>query len=402
MHGERHTLATTIRARRRPTARTVIAVSAAFAAAPLAVAPAASAAPSHPGRAAATAANEQLNVIRAVSATDIWVLGQNNTTSAPLVWRGNGRTWTQISVPSRLLHGGAALVGITATSADNAWAVGVSGAGGTLILRWNGQAWSRQASPNLPKLTGGLSSVTATSARDAWALGDQCSMTSQACSPLILHWTGASWSKTKNPQVATIEHLDEVTATSPDSAWADGLTCSVQTGCPSGAAMVHWNGKAWSSQMLPAIRGLGLFAVAATSARDPWAFGRTLVGGRTKVTALRWTGSRWTNASPPTRLVPDGALESGALTSPNDVWAVALPLSGGTVLIHWNGKKWSHVPSPTPGVRGSTDLWQVVAISRQNAWAIGSYCAKPNTVACGANRPLLQHWNGKRWTAASI
>jgi hypothetical protein len=221
-------------------------------------------------------------VIREVSATDLWVLGQNDTTSAPLVWHGNGRTWTQISVPSRLLHGGAALVGITATSADNAWAVGVSGAGGTLILHWNGHAWSRQASPNLPKLTGGLSSITATSARDAWAVGDQCSMTSQACSPLILHWNGASWSKTKNPQVA-------------------------------------------------------------------------------------------------------------------------LPLNGGsTVLIHWNGKTWSHVPSPTAGVRGSTDLWQVAAISRQDAWAIGSYCAKPYTVTCSANRPLLQHWTGKRWITASI
>jgi hypothetical protein len=400
MHGERDTLVTTIRGRRRSFA---VVISTAVAAALLTMAPAASAAPTQAGRAPAAAANEELHVIREVSATDLWVLGQNDTTSAPLVWHGNGRTWTQISVPSRLLHGGAALVGITATSADNAWAVGVSGAGGTLILHWNGHAWSRQASPDLPKLSGGLSSVTATSARDAWAVGDQCSMTSQACSPLILHWNGASWSKTKNPQVATVEHLDDVTATSPDSAWADGLTCSVQTGCPGGAVMLHWNGQAWSSQKLPAMAGLGLFAVAATSARDPWAFGRTLVAGQAKVTALRWTGSRWTAASPPARLAPDGALESGALTSPDDVWAVALPLNGGsTVLIHWNGKTWSHVPSPTPGVRGSTDLWHVAAISRQDAWAIGSYCAKPYAVTCSANRPLIQHWNGMRWTTVSI
>ena len=60
---------------------------------------------------------------------------------------------------------------------------------------------------------------------------------------------------------------------------------------------------------------------------------------------------------------------------------------GDTVLIHWNGKTWSRVPSPTPGVRGSTGLWQVAAISRQDAWAVGSYCAKPYTVNCTANRP---------------
>ncbi|MGH3398599.1 MAG: hypothetical protein ACRDPO_28325 [Streptosporangiaceae bacterium] len=151
--------------------------------------------------------------------------------------------------------------------------------------------------------------------------------------------------------VADSEQLKDVTATSPDNAWADGLTCSIKTGCPSGAAMVHWNGKAWSSQKLPTTPGLGLFAVAATSARDPRAFGRTFASSTFTPVALRWTGSRWATASPPARLVPNGTLESGALTAPDDVWAA------------------------------------------------GSYC--PGS-ACKVSRPLLQHWNGKRWTAVSI
>lgn len=178
-----------------------------------------------------------------------------------------------------------------------------------------------------------------------------------------------------------------------------GLTCSVKTGCLSGAAMVHWNGKAWSSQKLPATRGLGLFAVAATSARDPWAFGRTFANGTFTPVALRRTGSRWVTASPPARLVPNLALESGALTTPADVWAVGLSDQlASTVLIHWNGRAWSRVPSPTPGAGGTT-LNQVAAISRDDAWAAGSYC--PGS-ACQVSRPLLQHWNGKRWTTVSI
>ena len=395
MHGERHALVTTIRARRRSLAA---AASAVAAAALLAVAPAASAAPAHAGRAPATAANEELHQIQTVSATDIWVVGQNDTTSAPLVWHGNGRTWTQIPVPSRVLHGGSVST-IAATSPDNAWLVGTTG--DTLILHWNGKAWSRQASPNVPGRTDLLSSVTATSARDAWAVGQACSKTSQNCSPLILHWNGADWSKSASPMVGQREQLEDVTAVSPDNAWADGLICTTNGACPGGAVMVHWNGKAWSSQKLPATPGLGLVAVAATSARDPWAFGRTFVDGTFTAVALRWTGSRWATASPPARLVPNGALESGAVTSPDDVWAVGFP-AGDTVLIRWNGKTWSRVPSPTPGVRGSTELWQVAAISRQDAWAVGSYCAKPYTVNCTASRPLLQHWNGKRWTTASI
>jgi hypothetical protein len=377
---------------------------AALAAALLAVAPAASAAPArHPGRIPGAAANEQLDNIQAVSATDIWVLGQHDTTSAPLVWHGNGRTWTQVPVPGQLLHGGS-LADIAATSPDSAWAIGTTGSSQTLILHWNGTAWSRQASPNAPGVDL-LDSATATSAGSAWAVGEACAKTSQTCSPLILHWNGTRWSLTTSPLVADSDHLEDVTATSPDNAWADGLTCSITFGCPSGAMIVHWNGKTWSSQKLPATRGLGLIAIAAASARDGWAFGRIFNGGDTFTpVALRWTGSRWATASPPARLVPNGALESGAVTAPDDVWAVGLPDSGpgNTILIHWNGKTWSRVPSPTPGVRGSTQLGQVVALSGQDAWAVGSYCAKPYTVNCAANRPLLQHWNGKTWTRANI
>jgi hypothetical protein len=335
------------------TRRSRAAAGAALTAALLAVAPAASAAPArHPGRAPAAAASQQLDSIQAVSATDLWVLGQNDITSAPLVWHGNGRTWTQIPVPGPMLHGGG-LADVAATAPDSAWAVGSTGSSKTLLLHWNGTAWSRQASPNAPGLD-------------------------------LLH---------------------SVAATSADNAWADGLTCSIALGCPSGAMIVHWNGTAWSAQKLPATRGLGLIAIAATSARDGWAFGRTFDGGDSFTpVALRWTGSRWATASPPARLVPNGALESGAVTGPDDVWAVGLPNSGpgSTILIHWNGKSWSRVPSPTPGVRGSTQLGQVAALSRQDARAVGSYCAKPSTVNCAASRPLLEHWNGKTWTTAKI
>jgi hypothetical protein len=393
-------LVATTRTRRRSRA----AAGAALTAALLAVAPAASAAPTrHPGRTPAAAASEQLDNIQAVSATDIWVLGQNETTSAPLVWHGNGRTWTQIPVPGQMLHGGG-LAGIAATSPDSAWAVGTTGSSQTLILHWNGTAWSRQASPNAPGVDL-LDSLTATSPGNAWAVGEACSKTSQNCSPLILHWNGTRWSLTRSPLVADSDHLEDVTATSPDNAWADGLTCSLTLGCPSGAMIVHWNGQAWASQKLPATRGLGLGAIAATSASDGWAFGRIFNGGDTFTpVALRWTGSRWATASPPARLVPNGVLESGAVTAPDDVWAVGLTNSGpgNTILIHWNGKTWSRVPSPTPGVRGSTQLGQVATLSRQDAWAVGSYCAKPYTVNCAASRPLLQHWNGKAWTAARI
>jgi len=59
------------------------------------------------------------------------------------------------------------LHGVTATSARNAWAVGLTVAEKTLILRWNGTAWKRVPSPGGLGLLG----VAATSARNAWAVG---------------------------------------------------------------------------------------------------------------------------------------------------------------------------------------------------------------------------------------
>jgi hypothetical protein len=70
-----------------------------------------------------------------------------------LVLRWNGTAWKRVPSPTRA--GASELYGVTATSARNAWAVGAAGATGTstpssLILRWNGIAWTRVASPAPP------------------------------------------------------------------------------------------------------------------------------------------------------------------------------------------------------------------------------------------------------------
>src|SRR5215469_5006693 len=69
-----------------------------------------------------------------------------------------------------------ALYGVAATSATNAWAVGYRFNGTTrqtLVERWNGTSWAQEKSPN----PGGnandnwLLGVSALSARNAWAVG---------------------------------------------------------------------------------------------------------------------------------------------------------------------------------------------------------------------------------------
>src|SRR5262249_25836872 len=78
--------------------------------------------------------------------------------------------------------------GVAAVTARDAWAVGYTTSGHTLIMRWDGKAWSRVPSPN--PVTGGLlQGVAATSGRDAWAVGGTASSQMGGISyTFILHW----------------------------------------------------------------------------------------------------------------------------------------------------------------------------------------------------------------------
>jgi len=65
----------------------------------------------------------------------------------------------------------------------------------TLILHWNGNAWSQVASPKVLAGTAGqLSAITVVSATDAWAVGVTGSVGSGKDHTLLLHWNGKAWS----------------------------------------------------------------------------------------------------------------------------------------------------------------------------------------------------------------
>jgi len=135
---------------------------------------------------------------------------------------------------------------VSATSGTRAWAVGFySTATGsrTLILRWNGTAWSKAASPN-PASYSILRGVSARSETSAWAVGNY-SPTTHNFRTLILRWNGTAWSKAASPNpVPGYDILFGVSATCGSNAWAVGyyLTASGS----SRTLVLHWNGTSWS------------------------------------------------------------------------------------------------------------------------------------------------------------
>ena len=124
---------------------------------------------------------------------------------------------------------------------------------------------------------GTLDGVTATSAQNAWAVGKDCP--ASGCRPLILRWDGTAWQRVPSPSPPGVFELFGVAATSARNAWAVG-----------GTLIAHWNGTAWTRVRSPVPAGGSLDGVAATSARNAWAVGGTV----SRALILRWNGTTWT------------------------------------------------------------------------------------------------------------
>jgi hypothetical protein len=199
-----------------------------------------------------------LNAVTALSADDIWAVGEysnaSNTDEQPLIEHWNGSSWKVIQSP----HVGdlyAVLNSISAISANDIWAVGiyanktVMGNSETLLEHWNGTSWTVVRGPN----SGGfLSSVTAISAHDVWAVGDIGAIGNtasgyQGTQTLVEHWNGNSWRivKSLNPGIAA-NALDAVTALSAKDIYAVGYTSNNFADQVEQPFIEHWNGSSWS------------------------------------------------------------------------------------------------------------------------------------------------------------
>jgi hypothetical protein len=174
-----------------------------------------------------------------------------------------------------------------------------------------------------------------------------------------------------------------VAATSASNVWAVGIGST-------GGQIAHWNGSSWTDQLF----GEGWQGVSARSANDAWAVGGTGWFYPVQSLADHWNGKTWTQVPTPT---PGGSawLNAVAETWPTNAWAVGCICGGpGAVgspvplIEHWNGKKWTVQRFQEPGDGG--EFLAVSATSARNAWAVGYS-------GTGTVQTLIEHWNGRRW-----
>jgi len=285
------------------------------------------------------------------------------------------------------------LAAVSAGSATDAWAVGQTRTTKTLALHWNGTCWARVPSPAPGAFGSLLSGVTELSASNVWAVGS--ANTSSGSKALVLHWNGRRWARVPTPS-AGISGLSGVSAASATDIWAvgSGGTLSRET-----TLVLHWDGRTWTRVPSPTPPGqvVALFAVSAVSATDVWAVGRDLTSTIGKALVLHWDGRAWTQVPSPNPGVGDNQLAGVDMTSGTDGWTVGWggDSRGGNLplVLRWDGKAWTQVPSPDPGLRnGGSQLMAVSALTGSDAWASGFFSTK------GGEGTLLLHWNGTSWT----
>jgi hypothetical protein len=258
-------------------------------------------------------------------------------------------------------------------------------------------------SPNAANSTNNrLRGVDALASNDVWAVGYYSDSTS--FKTLAMHWDGVNWTITPTPNpLPTSDQLKKVDAIAPNDVWAVGGHGQSYT--------LRWNGSEWSRVPLPPITNRGftnvtnfLEDIAAVSSNDIWLVGAVdALNGGTWTLTVHWDGTRWTQIPSPNVTGPNGNVYSQGLDAvvalaSDNVWAVGYYRVGNTqhtLIMHWDGTQWSIVPSPN-GPTGDGWLHGIAAAGPNDIWAVGEY-NKLNF-----NNPakaLTLHWDGNSWTA---
>jgi hypothetical protein len=253
-------------------------------------------------------------------------------------------------------------------------------------------SWVHMTSRNPGTVDDVLYGVTALSARNVWAVGEY--FVGVNTQTLIEHWNGTAWRVVHSPNKGTGDQLNSVYAVSPTNIWAAGSYFST-----SGRTLIeHWNGKAWKIVASPNL-GLGsngLTGVRGTSAHDIWAVGDAVTSYPiAKTVILHWTGRRWHLVSSPSVANRPNFLAAVRPLSATEAWAVGRYVSASgasrTLTLLWSKGHWRIVASPNGSATSDDDLRGVFVSSPVSAWAVGDY-------STGAvDHTLTLHWNGRRW-----
>jgi hypothetical protein len=357
----------------------------------LAVAPLARGQPSQPR----VPVNISLNSVTAISANDVWAIGngtdsQDPDNTDPAFEHWDGSQWTLVP-GERTLEDQEILSGSDAAGPDDVWAVGSVGQPFTIprqieIQHWDGTAWSFVPADQV-SVDDVLDGVAVVSSDDVWAVGSTATTQSRRDHSLIEHWDGTRWRVVSIPDPPGVDFLHKLAVVSANDVWAVGTYAPNLQSLP---LAMHWNGRRWWVVPVPAHPTLStvLSDVVALASNDVWAVGQAFepsVPSRSEVFTVHWDGRAWTRvrAQDTGRFNADGFATVTAI-APNDLWTIGNDVAHGdqTLAEHWDGRSWTIVPAPD-----SFLMNDAAAVATDDVWAVGWMIS----------RSIIQHWDGSTW-----
>jgi hypothetical protein len=190
----------------------------------------------------------------------------------------------------------------------------------------------------------------------------------------------------------TDNQLNGVAVLSPCDVWVAGDT---EENNGFRTLIEHWDGTSWTVVPSPhpgtfseleAIRAFSPTSIFAVGQADPKNMGLTR-----KTLILHYNGTRWTTVRSPSPGF-DNDLFGVRWVSAKDAWAVGTAFNradrGKTLILRWNGTRWRRVTSPNPAA--DDELSGVAATSAKDAWAVGGTSGKHV-------HTFVLHWNGTAW-----
>jgi len=245
-------------------------------------------------------------------------------------------------------------------------------------------------------------------AKDAWSTWiacKPCSGSNPVTHFYVEHSAGTTWRQVGVP--ASLESAAE--ASVAIGASADKNLWLFQPATSSRSLHAHvlrWNGSKWSRQAIPSwavhLNPSGTYAIvpAVFGPESVWVFSLG-VDAFTKPDhyVARYNGHRWTKLQMPA--VPNQV----SVLSEHDIWALGSTIAtkakpSASILMHWNGKRWSTVAVPSARVpkNATDDVLNPVALGPTDVW-IQRDITKG---LAGATTLYLLHWNGRHWSRVAL
>jgi hypothetical protein len=173
--------------------------------------------------------------------------------------------------------------------------------------------------------------------------------------------------------------------TSVQSAGSSARAAPSSTAAPSAATAATWA----PATLPPMPPQDSLSGVAATTGGIEWAVGEQYQGliAPGDPLVLQSVSGHWIRVPLPA-VRWQGSLTGVAAVSRTDAWAIGTDVSGNPHILRGSGGIWSDVPFPASATAGVT-LTAIAAATGVNPWVAEN----------GPNGPVLLHWTGSRWAS---